>query len=297
MASVALSYNDPSIRESLADSLKIVSPVETYVTTNASTIPGGVKQKIHSWPVDQIAKAASQVGAEEGADYTFSNTDPTLLTNYTQIISKGFKVTGTDQASDHAGFKDRYAFEQMKAMKLFKTQLEYSVINGSGNAGSATTPVRTMKGIKNFAVTNVSSTTAANAALLTATVFNKLLSDASVAGAEVDTILVGFGLKNQIDTFSVNNTRNIQAKDAELVGRIDVYDSSSGRVRIIRHRQVAKGTIIGYVGDMVHVDYLRQPKVVSVPSVGDYTAGVVIGEATVQVDNELAVMVSTGWEA
>lgn len=296
MADQALSYNDVSVRESLASDIKIITPIDTYVTSNAGSIPGGVKQKIHSWIVDQITKASSQVGATEGATYTFSNTDPTLLTNYTQIISQGFKVTGTDEASDSAGFKSRYAHEQMKAMKLFKSQLEYSVINGAVDAGSSTTPARKMKGIRNFAVSNATTTTA-GAGVLTAKLFSGILKSSSANGGVVDTILVGFDLKEEIDVFTANNTRNVAAKDAELVGRVDVYDSSSGRVKIVRHIQVAAGEIIGYIGDMIHVDYLRAPKVKDVPATGDYAAGVVIGEATAQIDNELAVLRSTGWDS
>ena len=282
----AISYNDGSNRESLWDSMKDLDAINTYVTSHAGTVK--VTNKVLSWVIDPIDVINSQSTVKEMADTVYANTDPTTLTNSTEIIEKGFKVSGTDESSDHAGFKSRFAREQVKAMKLWKNQLEYDVINGTLGTGSSTVTARTMKGMIGFA--GNSYTTASGSVTFDSTEFNRLLSLAWDDGAEIDTVLVGKGLKSKISAFSTTNTRNIEAKAAELVGRVDVYDSDYGRVSIIAHRNVADGVLVGYMSDYVLVGNLVEPHFEDRPASGYYKAGSIVGESTVQVSNANAVL-------
>ena len=372
MPTTAISYNDPGVRQDLWGSIKDLDAVNTYVITNAQTVP--VSNKVHSWISDNIAVQTAQGGTVEGADTTFSNTDPVTLTNNTQIMEFGFKVSATDENSNHPAFASRFAREQMKNMKIWKNQFELSAVTGVVGAGGGTgavsainvlaggnysvvpttvvfsapptggttalgtvvtsgsgssfqvtgvivtnpgsgyvsapsitisggTPVtapvltalingsaRTMNGVRNFAVSNVTN---AGAVSLTSTLLNGYLGSAWVIGSELDTILVNQALKQKISSFTVGNTRNVDAAAAELVGRVDVYDSDFGRMEVVKHRYVAATEIIGYISDYVATGNLDAPHYEDRPRAGYYKAGAIVGESTVQVANERAVMLVT----
>lgn len=281
------SYDDRSIREDLWDKIKDLDAIETYVTSNAGTV--AVNQKMHEWPVDPIAPTTSQVGVVEGADTTYWTTDPTRMVNHTQIIELGFKVPMTTENSEHAGFSSRFAREQLKKMKEWKNQLEFSCVAGVLATGTGTA-VRRMAGIARFASTLVTNESGAT---LTSAKFNAYLGNAWAAADEHNTVLVGRVLKERISGFTSPNQRNIPARDAEIVGRVDVYDSDHGRVKVIKHRYVNNaGTLeplISFIDDFVLVGFLDRPHQEDRAKTGYFRAGSIVGEATVQVCNERAV--------
>jgi len=124
---------------------------------------------------------------------------------------------------------------------------------------------------------------------------NAYLMEALNQGASHDTVLVGPTLKTRISMFSENNTRNIPASDAELVGRVDVYDSDGGRVKVIYHRYVnsisgaVTNALVSYASDYIQIGFLDEPHYEDRAQTGYFKSGAIVGEATVQVDNELAV--------
>lgn len=287
----AYSQGDLSVRESLWDQIKDLDALENYVTTNAGSVTA--TQKLHSWLTDPITATSSQVGTAEFADTTFAATNPTLNYNVMQIIEKGIAVAMTDQNSKHAGYSDRFAREQLKKMKEWKQQLEFSAVAGAMVTGDGTS-ARTMKGLTGFASTLVS--TLSSGVSLTSDMLNAYLGNAWAVGAEHDTVLVGRTLKERISSFSAGNTRSIDAKEAEVVGRVDVYDSDHGRVEIVKHRYVdsspnavALPVLITYIKDYVQTAFLDEPHYEDRARTGYYKAGAIVGEATLQVDNEKAV--------
>lgn len=288
----AYSYGDKATKESLWDQIRDLDPIENYVTSSSSEVD--VSQKVHSWVSDPITPTTSApAGVVEMTATVFAATNPVLFTNTTQIIEKGFAVSGTDQNSKHAGFSDRFAREQLKAMKMWKNDLEYSAVSGSLVSGTGSA-ARKMKGISGFS--SLISTLASGVSL-TSAMLDLYLSNAWNVAGNHDTVLVGQALKSRISMFTAGNTRNIPAKDAELVGRVDVYDSDSGRVEIRKHRYInAASATIGnvlmtYIKDYIHVGFLDKPHYEDRARTGYFKAGAIVGEATVQVDNMNAIQV------
>jgi hypothetical protein len=281
--SVGFTYSDKSIREDLWDSIKDLDAINTYITSNAGDV--SVTQKVHSWIVDPITATTSQAGVVEGADTTYSDTAPTLLQNQTQIIEKGFKVPSSTENSDHAGFSSRFAREQLKAMKMWKNDFEYAALLGA-SAGGASATARTLMGLKYFASTLTSSNSGIS---LSSAMLDAYLGDAWVQGGEIDTVIVGRTLKDRINGFTAGNTRNVDATKGELVGRVDVYDSSYGRVKIIVHRYATAGEVVSYISDYILTGFLDKPHFEDRAQAGYYKAGAIVGEGTIQVSNEKAV--------
>lgn len=291
MADKAYSYNDLSIRQDLWDSIKDLDPMENYVTSHAGEVD--VTQKIHSWEVDPIATSTTQDATIEGADTSYSMTDPTLLYNHTQIIEKGIKVTKTNQNSNHAAFSDKFAREKMKKMKEWKNQFELSAVIGSLASGDGSANARKMQGIIRFASTLA---TVESTITLTSDKLNTYLGLAWDQGADMDTILVGKLLKQRISGFTTPLTRNVDASSKALPLTIGIYESDHGTQTIVKHRYVdlaATGSnhlLCAYMSDYVSTGALDEVHYEDRPNSGYYKAGAIVGEVTVQVANEKSVM-------
>ncbi len=288
----SFSYGDDSQRESLWDQIKDLDAIETYVSSNSAKVE--VDNKVHSWPVDPITATSAQAGTVELTDTSYAATEPTVLTNTTQIIEKGIRVATTQKNTKHAGYADKFAREQLKSMKMWKNQLEFSAVAGALVSGTGTA-ARTMNGINAFASTLAS--THGSGVSLTSAMLNSALGCAWDAGHDHDTILVGRALKERISMFTAENTRNIAAEKAEMVGRIDVYDSDHGRVQIVKHRYVnsisgtVTNTFVSYIKDYIQMGFMDEPHYEDRAKTGYFKSGAIVGEATVQVDNEKAVQV------
>ena len=284
------SYGDGSARESLWDQIKDLNATEDFVTSNASTV--SVTNKVHSWVIDPIATTSSQSGTAENTDTSYAATNPTLLTNTTQIIEKGIAVSASDQNTKHAGFSDRFAREKVKKMMEWKQQLEFSAVAGALVSGTGTAG-RTMKGIAGFASTLTS--TLASGVSLTSAMLNAYLGNAWDAGADHDTILVPRALKERISMFTQNTTQQIDAKEYTSVGRIDVYQSDFGSQEVVKHRYVnnisgaVTNALVTYIKDYVSVGVMDEVHYEERAKTGYYMKGAIVGEYTMQVANEKAI--------
>lgn len=290
----SFSYGDTTQRESLWDGLKDLYGEETYVTSTSARVDVG--QKVHGWNVDPIANVTAGVGTMELSDTTYVGNDPELITNHTQVIEYGFAVSMSNQNAEHVGMKDKFAREQMKAMKKWKKNFELSAVAGTLVSGTGTA-ARTMQGFARFATLS----TGHSGVSLTSDIFDGLLQNAwEFGGAEHDTVLVGRTLKARISSFTVGNTRNVDASEATLYGRIDVYDSTVGRVKVILHRFANNlsantyNSMVTYIQDFVQIGFLDEPHYEDRAKTGYYKPGAVVGEATVQLSNRLAAQLVRG---
>jgi len=286
----AFSFGDYSARESLWGSIKDLDALNTHIGSTSGTVE--VSNKVHSWPIDPITATSAQAGTVELTDTSYAATSPSVLTNMTQIIENGFRVASTMQNTKTAGYPDKFAREQVKAMKMWKNQLEFSALAGSLVSGTGTA-ARQMKGIAGFASTLAS--TLASGVSLTSAMLNAYLLEALNVGDSHDTVLVDAELKSRISMFTENNTRMINAKDAELVGRVDYYNSDGGRVKIIFHRYVddisavVTHGLVTYKSDYIMIGHMDEPHYEDRPNTGYFKSGSIVGESTIQVCNEKAV--------
>lgn len=280
-------YTDTSVREDLLDVITNLTPTETQLMTGLQTT--SAKSVRHEWLMDTLptAKFNSYV---EGVSASYAVTDPTRLINYCQIVRQGFSVSDTQDAVDHAGFADRYAYEASKAMKAWKNDAEYSILLNSLNCGSASVG-RTLNGIYQWVAltnaTNQSGTSLSENNLL------DYLARCWNQGTEVDEVYVGATLKRRIDGFTANSTKNINSSDRRLVNAVDVYESSfAPLVKIFLHRYVDNDglisgvanahDIIGIDSSMYAVSYLRKPSMRDLAKTGDSNEGEIVGELTLE---------------
>lgn len=297
---MGLTYNDPALREDLLDFITNLSPTENQLFTGLQK--STTTSTTHSWLVDSypaVTNTSTDKKVVEGADFGAGDvTNPTRKSNYTQVIRTDYKVSGTEQATLHAGMPNPKAYQLAKAMEDWKQRAEWSLFHGVAAAGSASV-AREMGGIFDQVTTNKVT----NAAVLfTETLFNDYLGQVWTQGGDADAAYVGAKLKRVISGFTAGSVKNVESKDKRLVNSVDVYESDFGIVKIFKHRLIDSVLAAGSTSNIAILTestwalaVLRAPQNIDAPKAGDYEKGAIIGEITLEGRYEQANFVGKGY--
>jgi hypothetical protein len=234
--------------------------------------------------------AATKNAVIEGADATAGAiTATTRVSNSCQIIRKNWAVTDTMEAVDKAGRASEFSYQMAKAMKELARDIEYAIVNGTGNTG-ATGAARELKGVVSFiATTDKTGTgTGTGREALTETLFNNTLQAIYDQGGTADKAYCNGFQKRKISAFSTPSTRFVDVADKELVASVDVYDSDFGRIQIILDRYMPTDTIAILQEELWRVATLRPTKFKQLPDLGGGPKGQLETELTLEALNEAA---------
>lgn len=279
--SKAWSYDDLAVKEDLLDLITNIDPTETQLFTGLKSVTASAP--LHQWPVDTLDNVATNA-AVEGADMTATHTNPTRLVNWTQIVTKGYTVTGSDIAADAAGFSSRKAYEIQKKLRSMKNDFEFALMRGTLATGSGSA-ARTMQGVKASVTTNATSNSGVS---YNETSFNDDLSAAWSQGGNVNAVYVGSVLKRRIDGFTAGSTKNVDSADKRLTNAVSVYESSfAPMVKIFLHRYItASGDtnqdIVGLDESTWALAWFRKPFNKDLAPTGDAEKGELIAEGTLE---------------
>lgn len=282
-ATAMLSYDAVGNREDLLDVITNISPEETPFLSRFGK--SKANNRLHEWLTDSLADAAENKKIE-GYDYSFAaRSVRTRVNNYTQIFQTAVEVSDTQREINTAGMEDEFAYQMAKAMKEHARDIEYALVNGTGNSGASGT-AREMKGVLAWLSTNVETGTGTGSEDLTESMFNDLLQAIWDQGGQPTTAYANGYQKRQISSFTGGSTKNIDAQEKELIAGIDVYDSDFGRIKIIPHRFMTPSVVAVLQDDLWKVATLRPTKKVDVAKVGSATRAVVETELTLESRNE-----------
>lgn len=298
MAYGLLTYDDAARREDLIDVIGDVSPDSTPLMTMLGTTKAS--GTYHEWLEEYITRPSSVSSSSEGATATFSDlTQPSRRGNFTQIITKNVRVSDTEKTVKIAGMGDAFEYQKGKALREWKEAAEYAVLRSTAASGSSGV-ARTMIGI--YAVTTTHSTARNSGTSLSENEFNDMVNDVwtDVGSDNVfDMVLVPFGLKRKISSFTAGNTRYIDATDKKLTKPVSVYESDGGVHRIFAHHDTnnSAGTVhfLGVREDLWKIAYLRPPKYRDLAKVGDSKDGQIVGELTIEYRAERSGVKRTGY--
>ena len=284
MATV-VTYSAVGNREDLSDIITNIAPTETPLFSMFGKTKA--KSTYHEWLEDDLTPPAANAKVE-GADYTIDTpTTRVRKGNYTQIFSKGYGVSGTQEAVLKAGMKSELAYQMGKASKELGRDVEYAYINNiTADPGSATT-ARQMGGIQAFVATNILANGGTPRAL-TETLLNDALQLAWEAGGSPDCVVVNGTNKRTISSFTAGTTKQVYAKDKRLVASVDVYESDFGIVMIIADRWMPADKVFVLEKSRFKTAYLRPFKQEEVAKVGDRVERMIVGELTLECRAEKA---------
>lgn len=129
-------YDTVGIKEDVSDIISNIAPTKTPFQTmigNART-----KSRKFDWMEDSLraVQVNAQVEGFTAADATL--TPPTMRSNFTQIMEKTIKVSGTEDAVDQYGRAEETAYQLSKAAEELKRDKEHAYI-GLAQVGTVAT--------------------------------------------------------------------------------------------------------------------------------------------------------------
>ncbi|MGC3025834.1 SU10 major capsid protein [Burkholderia sp. DN3021] len=140
MSSTAFkTYDMVGVKEDISDVITNISPTNTPFQSLVKT--ESVHNTLFQWQEDSLAAVGAN-SAVEGADASFSTMTPTtMLSNYTQILTKAISVSGTADTISTYGRAKETAYQLGKKSAEVKRELEYALLGIAQNAavGNETT--------------------------------------------------------------------------------------------------------------------------------------------------------------
>lgn len=281
-----VSYDNNTRREDLLELITDITPDDTPLATMFKT--SSASNTLHEWAEDYITPPTSVTAASEGAAATYSAlTQPSRRNNITAILTETFRVSGTEKSITQVG-GDPLDRQAAKAMTNWKMKQEYLLVNGSLASGASGT-ARGMAGLINVITTLYTARNSGTS--LSETEFQDMHQDSWTQGGNdnsFDLVLVPFGLKRKIDSFTAGATKYVDQSDKKLTQPVAIYETSAGIARIMQHRYVPSAAatpgprFLGLKEDKYRVAYLRKPFRETLAKDGDRENGQVVGEFTLE---------------
>lgn len=299
-------------RETLSDVVSRITPEDTPIV---SMVGGGTTTGTHpEWGIDDLDVPAANVQAE-GDTFAFAAVTPVVrVGNHTQIFTKDFVISGTQEAVDNAGNVEKTKEQKLKKALEIRKDIEFSVLSDVASLAGTS---RVSGGLPSWYETNVSrGATGANGGFNQGTgltVASTLGTQRAFAKADLDSVMesiftaggnvkfasVSSFVKTVFVTFmSDSNVAQFRyAADGgarTIVANADVYESAHGEIAIMPNRVQSTNAA---VARNVH---LIDPETVAIPAlreihevpnlavVSDATKGVVLAEKYLNMKNEQA---------
>jgi len=301
-------YDAIGQREDLTDVIYDISPTETpFMSSIGKSKATAV---YHEWQTDSLAAATTNNAAVEGADASDATLSPTTrLGNYTQILQKTIKVSGTLDTVNKAGRKSEKAYQLAKASQELKRDLETILLSNQGrSAGTTNSTARKMGSLLSWIKTNssvqtnggdpttigVSTRTDGNTRTFTETLLKEVVAEVFASGGVPKILMVGATGKQKVSSFTglsayrYNVNGGTGGAQATIVGAADVYLSDFGSMSVVPNRFMRTRDALILDPEYAAIAYLRPFMTNELAKAGDADKTQILVECTLEVKNEAA---------
>ena len=299
-------YDAIGQREDLTDIIYDISPTETpFMSSIGKTKATAV---YHEWQTDSLSAATTNNAAVEGADASDATLSPTTrLGNYTQILQKTIKVSGTLDAVNKAGRKSEKAYQLAKSSQELKRDLETILLSNQGrSAGTTNSTARKMGSLLSWIKTNssvqtnggdpttigVSTRTDGNTRTFTEQLLKDVVAEVYTSGGVPKILMVGPSGKQKVSSFTglAAYRYNVagSAAPAAIVGAADIYVSDFGNMAVVPNRFMRTRDALVLDPEYAALAYLRPFQTNELAKAGDSDKTQVLVEVTLEVKNEAA---------
>ena len=297
-------YGGVQIREDLSNIIYNISPMDTPFISGAGR--GSCSNTLFEWQKDELAAAAANQKLEGDDPASLAVSEPTKLTNYTQISEKAVQTSGTAEAVDWAGRKSSQAYQLAKRAKEIKRDMELMLTgNDTASAGASGTARKTaalnswlgdatagdsniIDGPTAAAVANAGNGTAVKAAsgaavVLTMGMLNTCVEQIWKAGGSPDVIMCDSSLKVKLSALAGSVIADIvtnhdKASPAHAVNSVDVIVTDFGTFKIVPNRFCQSNQLYVLDYDFWSVAYLRPFQTETLAKTGDSVKQMMIAE-------------------
>lgn len=298
-------------REELSDVVSRITPEDTPIYTD---MPKGTCKSVHpEWETDALAAPVENINPE-GNEYDFDAiTPPDRMGNYCQIMTKTWRISGTQEVVDEAGNIQKRKYQKLKKGVEIRKDVELALVTNNASVGGAT---REFGGLPTWIKTNVSrdagganggfnsgtgltvAATNGTQRAFTKTIMDGVAGQGYNAGANFRTMYCSPYVKEVFVTFMSNSNvapfryAVTNGNDNAIIANADVYEGPYGKVMVKPDRVMAASASVARNAffidhDMVEFDWLRRiQEDKGLAKTGDADAGVIIGEGTLVVKNE-----------
>jgi hypothetical protein len=259
----------------------------------------------HTWLEDAIG-APGENAVAEGAPYKISaGTTRRQFGNWTQIMQRGYGVTGTQEVVAKHGVRSELAYQMQKAAKEYAMDQEYAIINngaattphggtftvedginkahpGSPTAGAFGDGVRKFTGLIPWIANDI-----AGGGPFTEDLLNQAIEVAWSKGGNPKRCFMSPANKRAASTWARDAADNLSVKVPDTQNKITkvikFYESDFGVIEMIPHRQFPDDTVILLDQQYIKMADLRPTQKVTPPKDSDNVAALLMGEHTMEV--------------
>jgi hypothetical protein len=293
-------------REDLSDEIFRIDPTDTPIVSGMEKTKASAVN--HEWQTQALAAAAANAVLEGDDATTDAATVTVRLGNICQISDKVARVTGTQQAVEHAGRGNELDYQAMLKGLELKRDMEL-IIAGSNTAkvtGDATTARKTAS-ILSWIKTNTSKGVAGGAAdpttadgagtrtdgtqiAFTEARLKAVFSSIWTNGGRPDTVYTGAFNKQVFSTFTGRATPTEDTRAKKITAAVSAYESDFGTVKVVADRFMRTRDVLVLQSDMWALAYLNGRKMVSIPlaKTGDSERRQILSEYALEARNEKA---------
>ena len=255
LATTFQTYQAKGNREDLSDLIAMISPTETPFYSMLKKKSATATR--FDWQSDSLAAAANNAQIEGDDLATYTAVSPsTLWSNYTQISTKNFLISRTQEVVNKAGRDSEIDRQKLKKGLELRRDVETALLqNTTFNAGAAAT-ARQTRGCEGWFATNCSVGAGAGAApvpstntapvagtarALTETLVKTMSQSCYTQGGNPTTLMVGAAHKAVVSGFAGNGTRFVDSNNSKLNTVVDVYITDFHTLKVVPNRFIRGG--------------------------------------------------------
>src|SRR5215470_9843834 len=299
-------YQAVGNREDLSDTIYRIDPTETPFLSGIDREKASAVN--HEWQVQSLASVDTANAVLEGDDATTDAVTATVrLGNICQISDKVARVTGTQQAVDHAGRDDELAYQEMLKGLELKRDME-SILCGTNQAKNTgnTTTARVTASVLSWIKTNTSkgggggadpsaadgtgTRTDGTQRAFTEANLKTVLQSIWNNGGKPDMVMTGGFNKQVFSTFTGRATPTEDTKGKKITASVEVYESDFGTIKVVPNRFQRVRDVLVLQMELWAIAYLPGRKMVSIPlaKTGDSDRRQILSEYALVARNEKA---------
>jgi hypothetical protein len=310
MSSTFSSFTVVGIREDLSDVIYDISPQDTPIMSSIGK--SKATSVFHEWQTDSLAAATTANFLVEGADATDASVSPsTRIGNYTQIVGKTIRVSGTLEAVDKAGRKSEKAYQMAKAAAEMKRDIETIITANQGQTPGSSTAARKLGSLLSYIKTNssvngttvtgvdpttigVSTRVDGTTRTFTENLLKEVIQEVFVSGGTPTLAVMRPALKQKVSGFQGNSAYRVNTDNSvgnvTVVAGADLYQSDFGILQLVPNRFMREENreVLILDPEFAALAYLRPFQTKDLAVSGDSERSQLIAELTLEVRNEAA---------
>jgi hypothetical protein len=256
-----------------------------------------------------LSAATTANAAVEGADASDATMSPTTrLGNYTQIVQKTIKISGTLESVDKAGRKSEKAYQLSKASAELKRDIETILTANQGRSAGDASNARNMGAMLSWIKTNTNKSSGTTAGVdpttigvstrtdgtqraFTETILKDVVQKVYSSGGNPKILMVGPFQKQAVSAFAGIAAQRYMAPGNEpttIIGAADVYMSDFGTMSVVPNRFMRTRDALVLDPEYAAVAYLRPFATNELAKAGDAEKTQILAELTLEMRNEAA---------